>query len=150
MLSNELGLFYIQVPIIGYRCYSQSDTSHCSLSTLIVSPLENGQRCGLSRPGHCFYDLYWHLVTNNSLSFGSGCRTDIIVYSINMGRPHNDGLPSCYNVYIQEVYNCLALFKKYKESGNPDTGKKLMTSLKEGICKQWSEEMAELDFTHSS
>ena len=25
-----------------------------------------------------------------------------------------------------------------------------MTSLKEGICKRWSEEMAALDFTHSS
>ena len=43
-----------------------------------------------------------------------------------------------------------ALFKKYKESGDPDTGKKLMTSLKEGRCKRWSEEMAELDFTHSN
>ena len=43
-----------------------------------------------------------------------------------------------------------ALFKKYKESGDPDTGKKLMTSLKEGRCKRWSEEMAALDFTHSS
>ena len=40
-----------------------------------------------------------------------------------------------------------ALFTKYKESGDPDTGKKLLTSLKEG---RWSEEMAALDFTHSS
>ena len=43
-----------------------------------------------------------------------------------------------------------ALFKKYKESGDPDTGKKLMTSLKEGRCKRWSEEIAAVDFTHSS
>ena len=43
-----------------------------------------------------------------------------------------------------------ALFKKYKESGDPDTGKKLMMPLKEGRCKRWSEEMAALDFTHSS
>ena len=43
-----------------------------------------------------------------------------------------------------------ALSKKYKESGDPDTGKKLMASLKEGICKRWSDEMAALDFTHSS
>ena len=43
-----------------------------------------------------------------------------------------------------------ALFKKYKESGDPDTGKKLMTSLKEGRCKRWSEELAALDFTHSN
>ena len=38
----------------------------------------------------------------------------------------------------------------YKESGDPDTGKMLMTSMKEGRCKRWSEEMAALDFTHSS
>ena len=31
-----------------------------------------------------------------------------------------------------------ALFKKYKESGYPDTCRKLTTSLKEGRCKQWS------------
>ena len=43
-----------------------------------------------------------------------------------------------------------ALFNKYKESGDPDSGKKLMTSLKEGRCKRWSEEMAAPDFTHSS
>ena len=42
------------------------------------------------------------------------------------------------------------LFKQYTDNGDPDTGKKLMTSLKEGICKRWSEEMAALDFTHSS
>ena len=44
----------------------------------------------------------------------------------------------------------MALFKEYKESGDPDTGKKLMTSLKEGICKRWSEEMGALDFAHST
>ncbi len=43
-----------------------------------------------------------------------------------------------------------ALFKQYKENGDPDTGTKLMTSLKERRCKRWSEEMAALDFTHSS
>ena len=43
-----------------------------------------------------------------------------------------------------------ALFKQYKENGDPDTSKKLMTSLKEGRCKRWSEETAALDFTPSS
>ena len=43
-----------------------------------------------------------------------------------------------------------ALFKQYKENGDPDTGKKLKTSLKEGRCERCSEEMAALDFTHSS
>ena len=43
-----------------------------------------------------------------------------------------------------------ALFEQYKENGDPDTGTKLMTSLKERRCKRWSEEMAALDFTHSS
>ena len=43
-----------------------------------------------------------------------------------------------------------ALFKTYKGSGYSDTGKKLMTSSKEGRCKRWSEDMAALDFTHSS
>ena len=43
-----------------------------------------------------------------------------------------------------------ALFTKYKLNGDPDTGKKLLASLKEGRCQRWSEEMAALDFTHSS
>ena len=41
-------------------------------------------------------------------------------------------------------------FKKYNENGDPDTGKKFVTSLKEGRRKRWSEEIAALDFTHSS
>ena len=43
-----------------------------------------------------------------------------------------------------------ALFKQYNENGDPDTGKELMKSLKEGRSQRWSEEMAALDSTHSS
>ena len=57
---------------------------------------------------------------------------------------------SCLIVGQHHLTESEALFKKYKESGDPDTGNKLMTSLKEGRCKRWSEEMAALDFTHSS